>query len=422
MRKLHRFCVAIVVFCLILASAGTIYATATGDISDAKAAKERLEKKKKETKEKIAALEKEKGDILVYVEKLDKQLGELEGEIDVTNQRIAKTKKNLEKTKKELEEAKEAEQKQYEAMKLRIKYMYENGSTDYLELLIQADSFADFLNRTEYIAKISEYDKDMYDRHREMKKQVEEKEASLEGKLSELESLEAELELEEDTVNKLRSDKQAEIARYEDNIDEASEAVKKYNEQIEKQEQIIEDILEAERKRIEEEERRKREEAERRKKENSNAGSNTGNNSGNSNNEVTVDNTADGFRWPLNVSGRITSYFGNRESPTAGASSNHKGIDIAVPTGTDIVASAAGTVVTATYSASAGNYVMIYHGNSTYTVYMHCSRLSVSVNDKVSKGQKIAEAGSTGISTGSHLHFGVSVNGSYVNPLSYVSQ
>jgi murein DD-endopeptidase MepM/ murein hydrolase activator NlpD len=380
---------------------GKIYAT--GSISDARSAKAELEKKKKEITEKIESLEKEKDDILVYVEKLDKQLSELEEEIEETNTKLSETESTLEVTREELAAAKAEEETQYEAMKLRIKYMYENGSADYLELLVKADNFSDFLNRTEYIAKISEYDKKMYDRHKEIKQQVEEKEAELETQVDALENIRAELAYEEETVSKLRSDKQAEVERYENNISLASEEVEKYNEQIAAAEKQIEDLLAAERRRIEEEERAKKAAA-------------------SSSDSVTVDNTGDGFRWPLNVSGRISSSFGTRTSPTAGASTNHKGVDIAVPTGTTIVAAAAGTVVTATYSSSAGNYIMIYHGNSTYTVYMHCSKLNVSVNDKVTKGQKIAEAGSTGISTGSHLHFGVSVNGSYVNPLNYVSQ
>lgn len=403
LEKVYKLAAAALICALIMGSAGTMYAA--GTISDAKSTKKELEEKKQKMKNKIAALKKDRDNILVYVEKLDRQLEELQADIDATNKNIGKTEKNLKKTQKDLEKAKKREEKQYEAMKLRIKYMYENGSTDYVELLIKSDSFADLLNRTEYIAKISEYDKKMYDRHKEMKKQVEEKEAALEEKLTELENLKAELAFEEQTVNDLIADKQAEIERYENNIDQASDEVKKYNEQIEKQEALIERLLEEERRRIEEEERRKQEEA-----------------AANGGGTVIVDNTTDGFRWPLKVSGRITSYFGHRDSPTAGASSDHKGIDIAVPVGTDIVASAAGKVVTATYSSSAGNYVMIYHGNSTYTVYMHCSRLNVSVNDTVAKGQKIAEAGSTGISTGSHLHFGVSVNGSYQNPLNYVSQ
>ena len=127
------------------------------------------------------------------------------------------------------------------------------------------------------------------------------------------------------------------------------------------------------------------------------------------------------FIWPCPSSGRITSGFGGRSSPTAGASSNHQGIDIGAPTGTDIVAAAAGEVVVSTYSYSAGNYVMLSHGGGVYTVYMHASKLLVSAGDSVKQGQVIAKVGSTGYSTGPHLHFGVRVNGTYVNPSQYVS-
>ena len=129
-----------------------------------------------------------------------------------------------------------------------------------------------------------------------------------------------------------------------------------------------------------------------------------------------------GFGWPVSGGGRISSGFGPRTSPTAGASSYHKGLDIAIASGTPVLASGSGKVVTATYSSSAGNYVMISHGNRLYTVYMHCSRLAVKVGERVSKGQVIAYVGSTGISTGAHLHFGVSKNGNYVNPLNYLSR
>ena len=104
-----------------------------------------------------------------------------------------------------------------------------------------------------------------------------------------------------------------------------------------------------------------------------------------------------------------------------GASTDHKGIDIGASTGSDIVAAASGTVIISTYSVSAGNYIMIDHGGGVFTVYMHCSQLLASVGDKVSQGQVIAKVGSTGYSTGPHLHFGIRSGGAYVNPLKYVS-
>ena len=142
---------------------------------------------------------------------------------------------------------------------------------------------------------------------------------------------------------------------------------------------------------------------------------------GNTGSTTTTSTGSSSLRWPCPASGRITSGFGKRKSPTAGASSNHKGIDISASTGSSIVAAAGGTVSIATYSYSAGNYVVVNHGNGLSTVYMHCSQLLVSAGDTVKAGQTIAKVGSTGYSTGSHLHFAVRKNGSYVNPSSYVS-
>ena len=120
------------------------------------------------------------------------------------------------------------------------------------------------------------------------------------------------------------------------------------------------------------------------------------------------------------VKGRISSRFGKRKAPTAGASTYHKGVDIAAAQGTPIYAAKSGTVTISTYSSSAGNYVMINHGNGLYTAYMHASKLYVKVGDKVSQGQTIAAVGSTGYSTGPHLHFSVIINGNYVDPLKYL--
>lgn len=444
MKKISCKVLSVLFFCMVIAG-GTFVIKGTS-VEDATTAKERLEEKMKETDNKIAELEKEKGNIVSYIKKLDIQMSELDVQIKETNEEIERVNKKLEKTKKELKKAKKEEEKQYDSMKKRIKYMYENGGTDYFSMLLEAESIADFLNRAEYIAKISAYDNNLLEEHKKLKKSIAKKEKSLENQEEELAVLQEELTYEQSKVTELVDNKTAELKKYNANIDTASEEVEKYQEEIEKQEELIEQLLEQERQRIEEEERRKEEERkkkeeqkkeeERKKqeeasqnKEENNAGENNNSqNSDSSSNSSQPENETDysassaDFRWPLNIAGKITSYFGNRDQPTAGASTYHKGIDISAPSGTSIVAAASGRVVTATYSSSAGNYVMIYHGNSTYTVYMHCSSLNVSVNQEVQKGDVIASVGSTGISTGAHLHFGVSVNGAYVNPLNYVSQ
>ena len=124
------------------------------------------------------------------------------------------------------------------------------------------------------------------------------------------------------------------------------------------------------------------------------------------------------FRWP--TSGVITSYFGYRNTGISGASTYHKAIDIANRKGTPIYAADGGTVTFAGYNGSLGYYITIDHGNGFKTIYGHNSALYVSRGDKVYKGQKIAAMGNTGTSSGSHCHFGVSKNGTWVNPLNYL--
>lgn len=387
-------------------SATVLASSLKSSINQAEQNKKQLEEKKKAMEAKLSELEKEKDNLLAYIEKLDGQLRQLHAEMEELNKKIKRVDEELVQIEKELEEAIAQEEKQYNSMKLRIKYMYENGDSDYIELLMESESVSDLLNRTEYIAKISEYDQKSYENYKMLKQKVIDTQNQLEERKAELDLLKEELAYEENTINRIHSQKSAEVAKYEENIDEADEQVAAYKKKIQEEEDRIERLLEEERKRIEEEKRRQ--EAAKKAAAANKAPSGTAG--------------PTGFIWPLSISGRITSYFGSREQPTPGASTNHKGIDVGAATGTPILAAAAGEVVTSKYASSAGNYIMIYHGNSTYTVYMHCSKLYVSEGQQVKQGQTIAAVGSTGYSTGPHLHFGISINGSYVNPLSHVKQ
>lgn len=402
-----------------------------GEIDKAKQDKAALEQKKAETETKIKELEKEKNNILEYVEKLDTELSKLTDEVDTVNKKIKAGEKDLKVIEGELAAAKEKEQDQYSIMKSRIKYMYENGDTSILEILLQSDDFSDMLNQMEYKEKITEYDNGLLKNYEKLKKEVIQKESEQKDLLEDLKTLKDTLTFEQGTTEKLLAAKNAEVIKYQKSITQSENASSEYSNQIAKQEEVIEQLIdeqirkaeEAARKKKEEEERRKKEEEERRKQEaaqNQNsgqdqAGDNTADNGGSS--QATVD----GFIWPLPGSSRITSGFGYRAQPTEGASTYHKGIDIGAPTGTPIVAAADGEVLTAQYTSTEGNYILISHGNSMYTIYMHCSKLLVSAGDEVKQGQEIGLVGSTGISTGSHLHFGVKKGNEYQNPLNYVS-
>ena len=238
------------------------------------------------------------------------------------------------------------------------------------------------------------------DEYIQIKEGIAKREAQLQAEHEELLVLQQGTEQKHQSVEQLLSAKSAELQKYENQITVAQDQISEYEKDLKAQEDKIRQ-MEAEIKRKEEEAKKAAEAA------------------GKQYNTPSIGNIK--FIWPCPASKRITSSFGGRSSPTEGASSNHQGMDIGAPTGTDIVAAAAGEVTISTYSYSAGNYLMINHGGGVYTVYMHCSQLLVSAGETVSQGQVIAKVGSTGVSTGPHLHFGIRVNGSYVDPAGYVS-
>lgn len=370
------------------------------ELNEAQDRKTELEEELEKTEDTLKNLETLKGNTAAYVRELDESLSAVSNELEALNGSIAEKEGQIETTKGELEQAKETEKKQYESMKLRIKYMYERGDTSYVELFMESESLSELLNKAEYISKISEYDRQMLDQYAATKDEIAADEARLETEHAELLDLKEQTEIKQASVEQLLSAKQAELRSYESQIAEAENQLSEYEKDLEAQEAAIRQI-EEEIKRQEEEARRKAEAA--------------------GQSYVTKDIGDIHFIWPCPASSRITSGFGGRSSPTEGASSNHQGIDIGAPTGSDILAAAEGDVVVSTYSSSAGNYVMINHGGGVYTVYMHASKLLVSVGEHVSQGQVIAKVGSTGYSTGPHLHFGVRLNGTYVDPRSYVS-
>lgn len=379
---------------------GTALAVTNQDVKDAKNQAASIEEEKKKAEQTLAGLESLKADTAAYVKQLDASLEQTAQEISNIQSQIETKEGEIAVTKEELEAAKQTEEEQYEAMKLRIQYMYEKGDTNYIDMLLEAESFSDMLNKAEYINQISQYDRKQLDAYAATKNQIAEKEAVLEEEHAKLLDLEDQAEAKHASVETLLAGKQQELKNYENKIASAENQINEYEKDLAAQEAKIKQI-EAEIKRQEEEARKKAEA------------------SGETYKTASLGDIK--FIWPCPASGRITSGFGGRSSPTEGASTNHKGIDIGAPTGSNILAAASGTVTISTYSASAGNYVVISHGGGVSTVYMHCSSRLVSVGDKVSQGDVIAKVGSTGYSTGPHLHFEIRSGGSYVNPSKYVS-
>lgn len=385
--------------CFIMACTFPAYGTKT-DIKDAREKASALEAEKKRVENTLKELEGLKQDAAAYVRRLDQNLEALGGELSELNFNISVKEAEIGEIGQKLEAARETESNQYASMKLRIKYMYEKGETSFLDLLFQSEDMAQLLNRAEYIAKITEYDKKMMDRYAATREQIAETEKQLEEEHIQLLELKERTEAKHTAAEQLLNEKSNELQNYGTQIAGAEGQISEYERDIEAQEAQIKQI-EAEIKRKEEEARKAAEAA------------------GKKYNTASIGNIK--FVWPCPSSSRVTSSFGGRSSPTEGASSNHQGIDIGAATGANIVAAAGGEVIISTYSYSAGNYIMIHHGGGVYSVYMHCSQLLASAGQQVSQGEVIAKVGSTGVSTGPHLHFGIRVNGSYVNPTNYAS-
>lgn len=336
-------------------------------------------------------LEASKAELSGYVKELDANLADIQAKINELKTMITEKEEEIEQKGIELEEAISVQQQQYEAMKTRIKFMYEKGDTMYLELILGSESFGDMLNKAEYIEKLSSYDRRKLDEYVAYAEYVGLCKQELEEEKDVLKEAKAAVEEEEASLNALIAEKEQEIYKVSSDIQSKEAAIKEYEAEIAAQTSTIKTLEAAvaeERKRLAEEQRRK----------------------------------YDGgvFTFPVASYTRISEEYGNRIHPILKVPQFHNGIDIAAPGGTAIYAAYNGNVVAADYSSSMGNYIMIDHGDSLYTVYMHASALYVSKGAEVTKGQKIAAVGSTGRSTGNHLHFSVRLNGSYTSPWNYL--
>ena len=397
-----------------------VQATEESNLSEAQQEKKTLENDLQKAKELIDSLKGSKEDIQSEVEKLDKQLNEISGKVKELESQLSKKRQEIANTESALNKAKEQEKKQYRSMKKRIQFMYENGQTSYVEMLLSADSFTDFLNAVEYITQISQYDRKMLKEYQNMQVTIADTQKTLETDYASLQSLQAKVQEEKQAVAALESAKKGELNDVADDLTDAQSVAKAYEAEIQAQNEVIAQIQAAQKRAAEQQAAQQQAQA---AEENQGATDAAGENLNTAQNTTPSGNgqSTGSMMWPCPSSKRVTSDYGPRTSPTNGASSNHKGIDIGAAYGADIVAADGGTVLVATYSSSGGNYVIIDHGGGLCTVYMHASSLTVSAGQTVSKGQVIAKVGSTGISTGNHLHFGVTLNGVYVSPWGYVS-
>ena len=352
------------------------------------------------------------------VNELDKQATDISTQIVEKKQQAEDLQNEIDETQTKLAEAQVSEDNQYEAMKKRIQYLYEEGDVAYIDALMSSASFEDSLNKSEYVDQLSTYDQKQLNKLVKTKNDIAEYQQTLKDDLADVEKVKADLETKQADLDDVISQKNAEINKYSDDVEMQKALAAEYAKQESELDDKLAELARQEQQRLEEERKQ-------REKLNNSSRITTVEAITQAVTATTVEVTM-AVQQPVQVSSYglyqepITDYFGPRESPTAGASSNHMGIDIGCSYGVPIAAADAGVVTVAEWGESGGNYVMIDHGNGFVTMYLHNSSLAVSVGDVVSQGQTIAYAGSTGYSTGTHCHFSVFLNGSYVNPLDYL--
>ena len=389
---------------LLLSVIGSMGALASGHEAELDAIeqqKEELQAQREEMQAGIDELLAQRDTVLEKKALLDEQNQYAVEEMELIDEQIEVYTGLIEDKAEELAEAQEAETSQYELYCKRVRAMEENGSYTYLDILFNCTSLGELLGAMDDISEIMDADRRLYEKYTAAREETERVKAEYEDTLAdlgdkqdELEAekarLEAEIEEATDLINDLEADIEAAQAEYA-----ANEAA----------EQALNAQMDAIAAQIAAEEEAARQEAAQNGTDYTGPGS-----------------TATGsYTWPCPSCTYITSGYGNRIHPIFGTERWHSGIDIGAAAGATVIAADSGTVSVATYSSSYGNYVMIYHSNGTYTLYAHMSSLAVTAGQSVTKGDTIGYVGSTGWSTGPHLHFEIRSSGGTIDPTQFFS-
>lgn len=411
---------------------------------------EELQAQKDQLADKIAALEKQQSDnlhdmqgIISQKNVIDQQVALLHAEVSNVNSQIAAYGLLIADKQRELEQAQKRLEELNEKNKERIRAMEEGGDLSYWSVLFKANSFSDLLDRLNMMREIAAADRRRLEEMGKAAEAVALAQAELTAEKKALEQTRTALEVtqQELAVKDAQADKllQDLIAIFgdleelhdqfekeeEDFLDEIAKKEQEYNDKRDEEASIAASIKASIEASIQEsiwiresieasiEESRRQEALEQSRQEETKK-PNTGGSSGSTNNPA-------GVRWRVPCDYiKVTSPFGYRWHPTTGEWSMHKGVDLGAPKGTPIYATRSGTVSIASYSATAGNYVQINHGDGYSSIYMHMTHYVVEEGQYVKAGQLIGYVGSTGRSTGPHLHFGISYKGEYVNPMDFL--
>ena len=384
----HTVIVLFVVVSLQLDVVGpTVQAVTQADIDALQDDAESLTQQRKELESQLDDLADDKSRALERKNLLDSQIAATSAQIANVEAQIAQYNTLITQTQGELDQAEADEARQMEVFRQCVRAMEEGGTISYWSVLFNAADFSDLLGRLDAANEIMEFRQGVVDDLRALQAEIAGKKADLETQRAGQEEAKASLEATRADLDSQRAEANALVAEIQANEDEYQDAL---------------DAVEAEEEAIQAEIVRLSQEL-------AAANGDTGS------------AALGGYIWPVS-SRRITSPFGPRNTGIPGASTNHKGVDIGgVGYTTEVHAAKAGTVIVSQRSSSYGEYVVVSHGSGNTTLYAHMSSRKVSVGDYLDQGDVLGITGSTGISSGPHLHFEITENGNRVNPLNYLT-
>lgn len=352
------------------------------NINDLKA---KLQNNKKIINTKIKQLntvKEQKKEISREIEIIDRQIDNTSAIIDTLQNQISQYNNSIEQKEKLIKEAEEKIENLDELMKARMIALYKNGESTYLDVILDSNSISDFFARYNFVKSILEQDKDLMKATAETKALIEEAKRNLESQKLAREKAKERNVAEKRSLDTYRGNRNQYLRKLNYTQKDLEAAI---DEQLKESERLTEKI-----------------------------------------NRIQKGSTkvysGGEFLWPIKGSSKISSYFGMRMHLILKKNKMHTGVDISASHGTSIIAASGGTVIMADWFGGYGKTVIIDHGSSKSTLYAHASKLLVKEGQEVKTGQKIAEVGSTGLSTGPHLHFEVREKGTPVNPLKYVSK
>lgn len=362
----------ILVLVMSLAGVGVTYADNQSDLDALNKRISQMQGKLKEGKKKVNTLNTQINNLESKINATQAEINSLQGDIDATEARIAQAKEEIDQLEKDMFQ-------QNEDLNARLRAMYKNGKVGFVDVLLGSKSISDFMTNLDRVQMI-------YDSDKEILEDLERERQLVESQKLYLEQMEAKLKAQKEE----QAGKKSDLISDKNDVAAQKTAVTAENQELASQI----DAMNAEADKLIAEIRKL---------------------------QSGGDYTGGVMTWPSPGVTRITSNFGYRIHPILKVNKLHTGVDIACPSNTSIVAAGDGKVIKCGWNSGYGNMIMIDHGGGIVTLYAHLNTILVSTGSTVTKGAKIGLSGSTGMSTGPHLHFEVRENGQYVNPLKWVS-